>query len=70
MPKFIHNMGRLRISNGPFLKIKDLDIFDTEEEIEEFCIISTTTSNSIDEDVILNTNFYGYTQDNKYFSLY
>ena len=52
------------------LKIKDLDIFDTQEEIEEFWHYFNYTLNSIDEDVILNTNFYGYTQDNKYFLLY
>lgn len=52
------------------LKIKDLDIFDTEEEKEEFWHYFNYTLNHIDEDVIIDTNFYGYLQDNKYFLLY
>ncbi len=52
------------------LKIKDLDIFDSEEEKEEFWYYFNYTLNHIDEDVIIDTNFYGYLQDNKYFLLY
>lgn len=52
------------------LKIKDLDIFDTEEEKEEFWYYFYYTLNHISEEVILKTTFNGYTQDNKYFLLY
>lgn len=52
------------------LNKSDLDIFDTQEEIDEFWHYFYYVLDNIDEHVILSTVFNGYTQDNKFFLLY
>ena len=52
------------------LKESDLDIFDTQKEIDEFWHYFYFVLNHIDENIILTTTFEGYTQDTKFFLLY
>ena len=52
------------------LKESHLEIFDTQEEIDEFWYYFYYVLNHIDEHIILTTSFKDYTQDTKFFLLY